>query len=1165
MARILAQNRRLRQASRAAPAPEAGAANLPAKTAGDGSFSSSTQCLMQFIYKATVTVGNSDFYLSSFAFGDVGVGTNVSSWELGVGFSDGNGVRVQGDVLTQGQVVLVVNGSEPVFASDSPSYAVTGRLGTGATRREGTTTNATIGSSFSQSSADISGLVSFNFVETPGDNATVPTPVSDVIFNNLKCTLGRTLGDLERVTFNSTTTPVELEYVPLEPRNGTSPDTSFSFRVRNNQEKTSIGLSNLEVLYYFQGFDDPTLLDAAFANGDAGRYFNASCTALPLMGMTCEDVEVEVVLGYRDVPGAHFAVRVGFGEDSGSLLATGVGETFNPGASSGSVSQRGLFVSVFGVDGTAFVLDAREDYSFEETPLGEDDPNGVYELRQFAPNPRMTVYYDDLLIWGESPGPVAAPELYTFTCPGGQSPGQQCEFTAEYCCEAIDPCDAGIESRPSASWSYAGMVAMSEDAGLVASAPDRCPERFGKGTGGGSNINITVGLLPVDPNEGGKGNSQAWIIGLACGLAAAVVVALVGLVVFLLRRRRRKSQIKGIDGGDMDLSPKQDWEPPDASGLPWYVPIHARLGNETFAVVKLGRDSSDLTTETSLPTGFGKISMSSQRSSGVQEGEGGGGGRGAGVSVLGGLYSQRSIGTIKTAGGSCGNGGKSNLGTPGNSSDAMSAMGSPVMSPKSPKSPKYVRVVAGYGGVTSLPPTVDMLIYSKCTTMSGRFSSPYVSRAMVEKRSIEFEDIEGGRGGEDDDDDVDDDDEEKTTGSFDVIEDWQQIRRSKSWDGCLTVPDMDMDSQNAARKIIKRRRESNPKPSMLPPPVAGQLDIPMMGNDVQPSIDLHIPAAIIEKSLTNCIGTGGFGSVYRGKYKGMDVAVKKLPPFVQLRSGNSEGQSAYDALIREISLASRFASDRLVKVYGACTDDRNKCCLIMELMQGGNLYQRIHDKKRRRMTYIEILQVSHDIAEGLAYLHPIVIHRDLKPQNILLDEEGRAKIADFGISKVKDPQKSYLTKMTAENGTPMYMSPEQMNGSKVDEKVDTYALGCIMNEMWTRRVPWKESNHFFQIILKVAVNGDRPWMDPETPSGLARLIKKCWHQDPHQRPSCADVLRRLDILIRDELERWDKVTRKASHTSLSASSMGTTSVTASLHPTPESSAMLGAANDTEDF
>ena len=335
MARILAQNRRLRQASRAeaAPAPEAGAgaANLPAKTAGDGSFSSSTQCLMQFIYKATVTVGNSDFYLSSFAFGDVGVGTNVSWGIGGGGFWEGSGVGGEGDVLTQGQVVLVVNGSEPVFASDSPSYAVTGRLGTGATRREGTTTNATIGSSSSQSSADISGLVSFNFVETPGDNATVPTPVSDVIFNNLKCTLGRTLGDLERVTFNSTTTPVELEYVPLEPRNGTSPDTSFSFRVRNNQEKTSIGLSNLEVLYYFQGFDDPTLLDAAFANGDAGRYFNASCTALPLMGMTCEDVEVEVVLGYRDVPGAHFAVRVGFGRTGGACGRGGWGRRLIPG------------------------------------------------------------------------------------------------------------------------------------------------------------------------------------------------------------------------------------------------------------------------------------------------------------------------------------------------------------------------------------------------------------------------------------------------------------------------------------------------------------------------------------------------------------------------------------------------------------------------------------------------------------------------------------------------------------------------------------------------------------------------------------------------------------------------------------------------------------------
>lgn len=166
------------------------------------------------------------------------------------------------------------------------------------------------------------------------------------------------------------------------------------------------------------------------------------------------------------------------------------------------------------------------------------------------------------------------------------------------------------------------------------------------------------------------------------------------------------------------------------------------------------------------------------------------------------------------------------------------------------------------------------------------------------------------------------------------------------------------------------------------------------------------------------------------------------------------------------------------------------------------------------------MQLAHDAAAGLAYLHPSVVHRDLKPQNILLDDEGRAKLADFGISRVKDPTKSYLSQVTNDNGTPMYMAPEQFNGSRVDEKVDVYALGIILNECYTRRQPWKDSQHFFQIILKVAINGERPWLDPDCPEPLRRLITKCWHQDPHMRPSCAEVMRLTAFMIQEELHRW---------------------------------------------
>ncbi len=975
---------------------------------------------------------------------------------------------------TDGQVVLEQKGTRAVFNSSSPSFYVN----------------------------PVTSPVSFGFVESLGANSTVPQPVEDVVFNNLKCKVGRTVGQLERLS-DAPRPPVEIEYAPLELKNGTSPNTVFSFRVRNIQVESAIKLQDLKILYYFHGFDDPPM---AIFNAPE-LFFDASCVDRP-PGMLCDGVNVTVVPAYQNVSDAQFAVQVTFDEGSKQLQPAAKDEedVFNPDGNT-EESEVAFFIQLDRVIGAnGIVLDApRDDYSYEDTPLSGQSVNDTYDIRKYAPNDKMVVYYvldgQDILIWGVPPGPVPEIQVYSYTCQNETS--GVCEFQAEYCCEPVDPCDDEVADQPMPGWTYEGVLL--EAATLEDTEEERCPvlpPGGGEGSDGGVD-GLTGGILT--PTASQSGSDIGWIIGVVCGVAVVIIASIAAI--WFLRRKRRVSRIKAMGNSDLYIPPKEDWEPPDARELPWHVSIHVRLGGEECTDAGHMRRASDLSTEPS-----GTSPLSSQHSS-LQASNG------ALTVEARAIHANRGMGansrTLR-------------------SNDRLGSEPQSPMSPKTPKTPKFVRIVPGYNGVAPLPPAADSLIFSKCTTMSGRFSA-YASRALKERRSIEFEDLEEGR------DDGDSEGEESS--SFDVIEDWQLTRRAKSWDGLLTVPAMDIDSEHAAMRIKRlKRRDCDPtNAGPLPPPMS-QMEIPMIGDDVVPSIDLHIPSAIIEKTLTKCIGSGGFGSVYLGSFKGQEVAVKKLPPFVELSSGNSERQSAYEALIREISLASRIASDRLVKVYGACTDDRNKCCLIMEHMKGGNLYQRIHDKKRRRMTYIEILQVAHDIAEGLAYLHPIVIHRDLKPQNILLDEEGRAKIADFGISKVKDPQKSYLTKMTAENGTPMYMSPEQMNGSKVDEKVDTYALACIMNEMWTRRQPWRESNHFFQIILKVAVNGDRPWMDPETPSGYARLIKKCWHQDPHQRPSCSDVLRRLDILIRDELERWDRytVTRKSSAASLSSAGGGTT-------------------------
>eukprot|EP00884_Botryococcus_braunii_P016796 jgi/Botrbrau1/37/Bobra.0022s0032.1 len=333
------------------------------------------------------------------------------------------------------------------------------------------------------------------------------------------------------------------------------------------------------------------------------------------------------------------------------------------------------------------------------------------------------------------------------------------------------------------------------------------------------------------------------------------------------------------------------------------------------------------------------------------------------------------------------------------------------------------------------------------------------------------------------------------------------LRRVATWHGVLRqVAEAQAPSRPAPHQQAPLRKavSSFQELGRLPPlqPLAPLLTLSSM-----PPHPLHLDVNFdseIRPFLGRCLGTGGFGSVYEATWRGRPVAVKMLP-----NMGNGELE-AFNALVREVDLSSKFDSNRLVKVYGACLKDPSSACIVMELLKE-NLHQRIYDRSRPRMKPLEVLQVAHDIAEGLAYLHPSVIHRDLKPSNILLDTTGRAKLADFGISRIKDPSKTYLT-TTNDNGTPMYMAPEQFNGGHVDEKVDVYSWACIVNECLTRRPPWEDLN-FFQIIVAVAIRGQRPALDIAAPDAVRRMISRCWAPDPRFRPSTPEILRLTELWI----------------------------------------------------
>ena len=149
-----------------------------------------------------------------------------------------------------------------------------------------------------------------------------------------------------------------------------------------------------------------------------------------------------------------------------------------------------------------------------------------------------------------------------------------------------------------------------------------------------------------------------------------------------------------------------------------------------------------------------------------------------------------------------------------------------------------------------------------------------------------------------------------------------------------------------------------------------------------------------------------------------------------------------DSITAEILLLQNLRHPNVINFLGACLDPPNPC-LILEYAEGGSLHNMLHTCQKVPQ-YGTLLQLAEDVAEGMAYCHsldPPIIHRDLKPQNILLRRDGRAQIADFGIARMRRTTFIQTAHMNA--GTVAYMSPEIMQGGKVDEKCDVYSFAMV--------------------------------------------------------------------------------------------------------------------------
>ncbi|XP_057731678.1 serine/threonine-protein kinase STY46-like isoform X3 [Arachis stenosperma] len=241
------------------------------------------------------------------------------------------------------------------------------------------------------------------------------------------------------------------------------------------------------------------------------------------------------------------------------------------------------------------------------------------------------------------------------------------------------------------------------------------------------------------------------------------------------------------------------------------------------------------------------------------------------------------------------------------------------------------------------------------------------------------------------------------------------------------------------------------------------------------------------------IASGSFSDLYKGIFCNQDVAIKVL-------KDDHLNENIQREFYQEIYILSKIQHKNVVRFFGACTKPPNHY-LVTEYMSGGSMYDFLHIKKAA-LSLPWLLKVAIEVSEGMKYLHQNdIIHRDLKTANLLMDDKGVVKVADFGVARVNNQSGV----MTAETGTYRWMAPEVIEHKPYDHKADVYSFGIVLWELLTGKLPYEHLSPLHAAV-GVAQKGLRPEIPRHTHPMLVELIHRCWHQDPSSRPDFTEIL-----------------------------------------------------------